>query len=741
MRRFTIVLFCICAIGFAQPESWDKVMMAPAVMPMDMCFLADGQHGWFVGSASAGGEVLTVVMVTLDRGETWRKLPFPDSSSTSLGGVFFVSPERGWVVGSSGYISRTTDGGMTWTRQTSPASRKLSRVHFVSDQIGWITGGWNDGSQYLVLKTTNGGTTWQNLSFGSDCYSCEDIWFADTLNGWLVGQSSSINPFIQHTTDGGTTWSLQSAPIPSGNGPVSSVCFPTPSIGWAVVSSIYQSPSGTILHTTDGGTTWGAQGSTGLHYNYALDAPDTLHVAILSTQVLGNATGRLVVTTNGGQSWSSYSLPTYSYGYGCQYRGSDIWVAQDNSQVVHSSNSGMSLDWQFYAPMWQSAGWSSAQDGWLVAGSSSGPGYCYRTTDGGTSWSRDRNAPGGVQVQFVDSDHGWMLREGNSARVCRTTDGGQNWAEFSVGTSSWVGRMFFASEDSGWACGSQGTMRVTTNGGATWTAQNLNTSNYCEDVFMFNSKTGWAAGGYGSGNGFIRFTTDGGANWQTQNPGGSAHVNRLFFLDAQLGWAGCYGGEVQRTTDGGATWSIVGSVPHFYLEALVFTDAQTGWLAAGNAGGSQPGEDGRGFIYKTTNGGITWQQEYAAPWPRGWVQDISRQPGGLLWACGNHSGLLKTMPPQAVEEHPRSASDELRLRAWPSLGNVPVQLEFALPRAGSARLAVYDAAGQLVTNLVQGCMSQGQHSVVWAPGEAACGVYLCRIEALGQERTVKVCRQ
>ncbi|MEO0078174.1 MAG: YCF48-related protein [candidate division WOR-3 bacterium] len=741
MQRFTIALFCICAIASAQPESWDEVMMAPAVMPMDMCFLADGQHGWFVGSAGAGGEVLTVVMATSDRGETWRKLPFPDSNSVSLGGVFFVSPDRGWVVGSSGYISRTTDAGITWARQTSPVSRKLGRVHFVSEQTGWITGGWNDGGQYLLLKTTNGGTTWQNLSFGSDCYSCEDIWFADSLNGWLVGQNSSINPFIQHTTDGGATWSLQSAPIPSGNGPVSSVCFPTPTTGWAVVSSIYQSPSGTILHTTDGGTTWTAQGSTGLHYNYALDAPDTLHVAILSTQVLGTTAGRLVMSANGGRNWSSYNLPTYSYGYGCQYRGNDIWVAQDNSQVVHSSNSGMSLDWQFYAPMWQSVSWSSARDGWLVAGSSSGPGYCYRTTDGGASWSRDRNAPGGAQVQFVDPNHGWMLREGNSAKVYRTTDGGQSWAEFSVGTSSWVGRMFFASEDSGWACGSQGTMRVTTNGGATWTGQNLNTSNYCEDVFMLNSKTGWAAGGYGSGNGFIRFTTDGGANWQTQNPGGTAHVNRLFFLDAQLGWAGCYGGGVQRTTDGGTTWSVIGSVPHFYLEALVFTDAQTGWLAAGNAGGSQPGEDGRGFIYKTTNGGITWQQEYAAPWPRGWLQDISRQPGGPLWACGNHSGLLKTLPPQAVEGRPTSASDELRLEVWPNLGNGLVQLEFVLPRAGPARLAVYNAAGQLVANLIQGHVSPGRHRVTWASGEAARGVYLCRSEALGQERTVKVCRQ
>ncbi len=739
MYRLVVLLLAFCALTSAQPESWDRVMMAPSIMPADLCFLADGLHGWFVGSASAGGEVISAILGTTDGGGTWRRLPFPDSSSVSLNGAFFVSVDRGWVVGASGYISRTTDGGTTWTRQTSPVSRKLSRVHFASEQTGWITGGWNDGGQYLVLKTTNGGSLWQDLSFGSGCYSCEDIWFADSLNGWLVGQNSSINPFIQRTSDGGATWNPQSAPIPSGSGPVSSVCFPTPQVGWAVVSSIYQSPAGTILHTTNGGDSWFVQGSTGLHYNYALDAPDTLHVAILSTQVLSPASARLVVSTNGGRNWSSYNLPTYSYGYGCQYRGSNVWVAQDCSQILHSAAHGAGLDWQFHAPFWQSVGWSSAESGWLVAGSSTGPGYSFRTTDGGQSWARDRNAPGGVQVQFVDASHGWMLQEGNSAKVYRTTDGGQNWAQFGVGTSSWVGRMFFATRDSGWVCGSQGTMRVTANGGSTWSGQSLGTTNYCEDVFMLNSKTGWAAGGYGGGNAFIRHTTDGGVNWQTQSPGGSAHINRLFFLDAQNGWAGCYGGGVQRTTNGGSTWSIVGSVPHTYLEALLFTDEQTGWLAAGNQGGGQPGEDGRGFIYKTTNGGITWQQEYTSVWPRGWVSDIGRQPNGTLWACGNHAGLLKTLPPQWFASDTQPVLSGLRLTAGPNPGRGQVWLDLVLPRGGSVRLSVYDASGRFVQSLVQAGFASDRHRLTWDARGHTRGVYLVRLVTPEGERTVRVC--
>lgn len=683
----------LAAAAAAQPMMWEPVLTTPSIMPGDMCFLADGLHGWMVGSASAGGEVISAIFATDDGGATWSRLPFADSSSAALGGVCFVDANTGWVVGSNGFIRRTTDGGQTWQSQASPISVKLSRVHFTSSNLGWITGGWGT-SQYPLLKTTDGGATWQNLSFGSDCYSCEDIWFADSLNGWLVGQNSSINPFIKRTTDGGLTWNDQSAPIPSGNGPVSSVCFPTARHGWAVVSSIYQSPAGTILHTTDGGANWSAQATTGLHYNYALDAPDTLHCAILSTQVLGSAQGRVVWTTNGGANWSNRALPSYSYGYGCQYRGARIWVAQDNSQVYATTDNGATWGWQLHAPMWRSLCWSSPSVGWLVAGSSAGQGYCYRTSDGGNTWTRDTLAPGGVQVQFVSPQRGWMLREGNSARIFRTTDGGGAWAEFGLGTSNWVGRMFFANQDSGWACGSQGTMRVTTDGGATWASQSIGTTNYCEDVFMLNSKEGWCCGGYGSGNGFIRRTTDGGASWQAQQPAQADHLNRIWFIDSRRGWAVAYGGIVQRTTDGGQNWQTVGSVSRTYVDGLLFVDSLLGWLAVGNQAGSSPGEDGRGFIYRTTNGGVMWIEEYRAEWPRGWVNALSWQPTGVLWACGNHATVLRGNPPQALAEGGAARVHVLQL--WPQPARNVLRL------GGQEPVTLFGADGRTVTALWPG---------------------------------------
>ena len=735
--RIVLITAALAAFGLAQPFDWDVVRMTPSVAGSDLCFLADGQHGWMVGSGGAGTEVLSAVFATTDAGAHWLQLPFPDSAFAAVNGVFFVSESTGWVVGNAGYIRKTTDAGMTWQTQSSPLGRKLNRVHFVNANLGWITGGWQDGAAFPLLKTTNGGSAWQDLSFGSNCYSCEDIWFADSLDGWIVGQDASINPFIEHTTDGGASWTSQVTNLPTGNGPVSSVCFPTAKVGWATSSSIYQVPSGSILHTTNGGDTWTVQSNTGQHYNYAIDAPDTLHVAILSTQVLSPAAGKIVVSTNGGQSWSSYSLPTYSYGSGCQYRGSTVWVAQDNSQVLSSSANGADPDWQLYAPYWTSIAWSSEETGWLVAGSSTGGGYCFKTTDGGATWQRDAAAPGGAQAQFLDANHGWMLQEGNSAKVNRTTDGGANWSQFGVGTSNWVGRMRFATNDSGWACGASGTMRFSSNGGASWTAQSLGTSNYCEDVFMLNSREGWAAGGYGGSSGFVRHTTDGGASWFTQNPATTDHVNRVFFLNDRLGWLGAYGGLVQGTTDGGATWGILGSVPHFYFEDLLFTDSLTGWAAAGNASGG--GDDGRGFIYKTTNGGISWTQEYGAPWPKGWVKALGMQPGGTLWACGNHNTLLASAGAQWVEEKPATDARGLSLNVLPNPFSGRCEIRLTASAPGRGRLAISDVSGRLVKTL-----DVGGQSAVWdgtdrngrsLPG----GVYFCRLTTAGSRVQVKLC--
>jgi hypothetical protein len=71
------------------------------------------------------------------------------------------------------------------------------------------------------------------------------------------------------------------------------------------------------------------------------------------------------------------------------------------------------------------------------------------------------------------------------------------------------------------------------------------------------------------------------------------------------------------------------------------------------------------------------------------------------------------------------------------------RISFALPVAGEARLALYDARGRLVSTLIEGNLGAGQHVAVWqgtddAGRRVAPGVYFSVLEAGGELRTRKL---
>ncbi len=75
-------------------------------------------------------------------------------------------------------ILKTTDGGVSWVKYISNIANNLNCIKFVNEQTGWIVG--NSG---IILKTTNGG-----VSFLED-----DVVF-NTPNEFLLAQNYP-NPF------------------------------------------------------------------------------------------------------------------------------------------------------------------------------------------------------------------------------------------------------------------------------------------------------------------------------------------------------------------------------------------------------------------------------------------------------------------------------------------------------------------------------------------------------------------
>lgn len=125
---------------------------------------------------------------------------------------------------------------------------------------------------------------------------------------------------------------------------------------------------------------------------------------------------------------------------------------------------------------------------------------------------------------------------------------------------------------------------------------------------------------------------------------------------------------------------------------------------------------------------------------------------GLQWVEGYHDDLFAggaypyafgkvihgiTRLPVAntagVDDSPKLT--HVALTASPNPGRGQTSFAFALPFAGHARLTVLDAAGRIVTTLVDGDLAAGLHELRWSASVRP-GMYFARLEAPGGVRRI-----
>ncbi|OOP56200.1 MAG: hypothetical protein AYP45_10410 [Candidatus Brocadia carolinensis] len=168
--------------------------------------------------------------------------PQRDLNMSDFQGIYFVDSKFGWVVGESGIILHTVDGGVNWNSQISRTTERLNAVQFLDVNQGWAVGGGG-----TILHTVDGGETWNSQASGTRRV-LNDVQFLDVNQGWAAGEGGAI----LHTVDGGKTWNSQASGTTEG---LDDVQFVDANQGWAVGSG------STILHTVDGGKAWNPQTS------------------------------------------------------------------------------------------------------------------------------------------------------------------------------------------------------------------------------------------------------------------------------------------------------------------------------------------------------------------------------------------------------------------------------------------------------------------------------------------------
>ena len=136
--------------------NWSSTRMREYGSFYSVCFPTDNLTGYVAGCFDTAKMTTSMVGKTTDGGANWIELLSARGFTLHLRGVHFpVDGQTGYAVGEFGCIIKTTDGGVTWERQTcGNLTSVLNKVHFPVDaQIGYVVG---DGG--VILKTTDGGS-------------------------------------------------------------------------------------------------------------------------------------------------------------------------------------------------------------------------------------------------------------------------------------------------------------------------------------------------------------------------------------------------------------------------------------------------------------------------------------------------------------------------------------------------------------------------------------------------------
>jgi photosystem II stability/assembly factor-like uncharacterized protein len=108
------------------------------------------------------------------------------------------------------------------------------------------------------------------------------------------------------------------------------------------------------------------------------------------------------------------------------------------------------------------------------------------------------------------------------------------------------------------------------------------------------------------------------AEWQVQPVASDSDFSGLSVVSDKVAWASGTKGTFVRTIDGGKNWSV-GKVPE--ADKLDFRDVEAFGESTAYLLSAGPGAASR--IYKTSNGGKTWAQQFALADPKGFLDALA----------------------------------------------------------------------------------------------------------------------
>jgi hypothetical protein len=136
-----------------------------------------------------------------------------------------------------------------------------------------------------------------------------------------------------------------------------------------------------------------------------------------------------------------------------------------------------------------------------------------------------------------------------------------------------------------------------------------------------------------------------------------------------------------------------------------------------------------------------------------WWRNLSYSTGSASYTAAENgfpAGNLNYFPelrkqwayqsPTSIEQEPapQQPSGIALLANYPNPFNPVTQIRFELPGAGQVRLEVYDVLGRRAATLVNERVQAGEHLVSWNAAGLSSGVYIARLQAGDEVRTLRM---
>lgn len=272
--------------------------------------IPDANNIWVTatdGSATASTTVKEISRST-DGGNTWTASTIGLGVGTGglgIGSVCALSGTTAYIscnpgTGGVGGVWKTTDSGATFTKQTSAAFAADSFTNFVHfwDANNGIAQGDPQGGYFEIWTTSNGGTTWTRTPsanipapLSASEYGYTDNFFVSGNTIWF---GTSLGRLYK-STNFGLNWTVSQTPLTDfgSTGANGSIDFSSATNGLLVSSA------GALYSTTNGGTTFTPIATSGFFSGDICFVPGTTSTYV-STGTAGSS-----YTTDNGLTWTT----------------------------------------------------------------------------------------------------------------------------------------------------------------------------------------------------------------------------------------------------------------------------------------------------------------------------------------------------------------------------------------------------------------------------------------------------